>query len=492
MSNFKFTGPDGKIFEIQGPSGATFEQAKAVFDKQLTTGGLTGIPVGGLVNAITQATGGLSSALAQLGPQATALTQQVGNFINLPTKIGALVPNAISVSDFVNTKISAQNIGTIASTQVQGLVAQTAASVNQAASDITNIKGLGQFGFNADQLQLSGLIKPGLADQINLNPSKFTEILSSPTSWTGKLGVTDINSLLDSSRLQTTVQQGLMNVNFDQLKQLGTISGLESAAQLGPLLNVATKFGSGTATAWLSSATGVSGISSAIASGIGGNISGLLSGGAGSLLSGGAGSLLSGGVGSLLSGGAGSTINGLLTGGAGSALNGLLTGGAGSLLSGGVGTQLSGLLSGGAGGAVSSLLSGGGGSALASSLLSSSGLTSVMTNFASSAQFASVFSLASSFLGGGGSPLQAGIVAAKGYNNTVNRTNLDQAIKAVIGNPKISLPDFSPQGVPGSAGGALSGLLSGGVSGALNSLSTSATSAVNSLATSAGSAIFRV
>ena len=488
MSTFKFPGPDGKIFEIQGPSGATFEQAKAVFDKQLATGGLTGIPVGGLVNAITQATGGLSSALAQLGPQATALTQQVGDFINLPTKIGALVPNAISVSDFVNTKISAQNIGTIASTQVQGLVAQTAASVNQAASDITNVKGLGQFGFNADQLQLSGLIKPGLADQINLNPSKFTEILSSPTSWTGKLGVTDINSLLDSSRLQTTVQQGLMNVNFDQLKQLGTISGLESAAQLGPLLNVATKFGSGTATAWLSSATGVSDISSAIASGIGGNISGLLSGGAGSLLSGGAGSLLSGGAGSLLSGGAGS----LLSGGASSALNGLLTGGAGSLLSGGVGTQLSGLLSGGAGGAVSSLLSGGSGSALASSLLSSSGLTSVMTNFASSAQFASVFSLASSFLGGGGSPLQAGIVAANGYNNTTNRTNLDQAIKAVIGNPKISLPDFSPQGVPGSAGGALSGLLSGGVTSALNSLSTSATSAVNSLATSAGSAIFRI
>lgn len=412
MSNFKFTGPDGKIFEIQGPAGATFEQAKAVFDKQLATGGLTGIPVGGLVNAITQATGGLSSALAQLGSQATALTQQVGNIINLPTKIGAVIPNAISVSDFVNTKISAQNIGTIASTQVQGLVAQTAASVNQAANAITNVKGLGQFGFNADQLQLSGLIKPGLADQINLNPSKFTEILSSPTSWTGKLGVTNIDSLLDSSRLQTTVQQGLMNANFDQLKQLGTITGLESSAQLGPLLNVATKFGSGTATAWLSSATGTSGIASAITSGIGGNINGLLSGGASG------------------------TLNNLLSGGAGAQLSGLLSGGAG--------TQLSGLLSGGAGGAVSSLLSGGSSSALASSLLSSSGLTSVMTNFASSAQFASVFSAASSFLGGGGNPLQAGIVAAKGFNNTTNRTNLNQAIKAVIGNPKITVPDFVP------------------------------------------------
>ena len=432
MSTFKFTGPDGNTFEIQGPSGATFEQAKAVFDKQVATGGLTGIPVGGLVNAITQATGGLSSALSQLGPQAASLTKQIGNFINLPTKIGGLVPNAISVSDFVNTKISAQSIGTIASTQVQGLVAQTAASVNQAANAITNVKGLGQFGLNADQLQLSGLIKPGLADQINLNPSKFTEILSSPTSWTGKLGVTNINSLLDSSSLQTTVQQGLMNVNFDQLKQLGTITGLESSAQLGPLLNVATKFGSGTATAWLSSATGVSGISSAITEGIGGNIGGLISGGG------------IGGAGSLLTGEAGSALTGLLTGGSGSALAGSLLSG-GSVNAGSLASLAANYYAPGSGALVSSLLSGGGGSALASSLLSSSGLTGLMTNFASSAQFASVFSVANSFLGGGGNPLQAGIVAAKGYNNTTNRTNLDQAITAVLGNPKITLPDFSPQ-----------------------------------------------
>jgi hypothetical protein len=433
MSNFTFTGPDGATYEIQGPAGATFAQAQSVFTQQVSTGGLTGIPVGGLVNAITQATGGLSSALAQLGPQATALTKQVGDIINLPTKIGAVVPNAITVSDFVNTKISAQNIGTIASTQVQGLVAQTAASVNQAANAITNVKGLGQFGFNADQLQLSGLIKPGLADQINLNPAKFTEILSSPTSWTGKLGVTNIDSLLSSSGLQTQVQQGLMNVNFDQLKQIGTITGLESSAQLGPLLNVATKFGSGTATEWLSSATGVSGISSAIASGIGGNISGLISGGG------------FGGAGSLLSGGAGSTLTGLLTGGSGSALAGSLLSG-GSVNTGSVASLAANYFAPGSGALVGSLLSGGGASALTGSLLSSSGLTSAMTNFASSAQFASVFSVANSFLGGGGNPLESGIVAAKGFNNTINRTNLNQAVTALIGNPKITVPDFAPQG----------------------------------------------
>jgi hypothetical protein len=329
MSVFKFTGPDGKVFEIQGPSGATFDQAKAIFDKQLASGGLTGIPVGGIVNAVTQAAGGLSSALAQIGPQAAALTKQIGGAINLPTKLGALIPNAISVSDFVNTKISSLNIGTIASNQIQGLVAQAAASVNQAANTITNVKGLGQFGLDANQLQLSGLIKPGIADQIKQVPDKFKEILSSPTSWTGKLGAVNLDSVLNSTGLQTRIQQGLMNVNFDQLKQLGTIKGTEIASQLGPLLNTATKFGAATATAWL---------------------------------------------------------------------NGKAPG----------------------------------------------DLVNQMNNFATSAQFGQAFAEVNAAIAGGGNPLQAGIVAAKGFSNTIDRTNVDQATKAIIGNPKIESPDFAP------------------------------------------------
>ena len=423
MSNFTFTGPDGATYEIQGPTTATFAQAQAVFTQQTSTGGLTGLPVGGLVNAVTQAAGGLTSALAQLGPQALGLTKQIGNYINLPNLTGLPVPNAINVSDFVNTRTLSQTIGSIGSTQIQGLVAQTAASVNQATDIITNAKGLGQFGLSADQLQLSGLIKPGLADQINLDPSKLTSILSSPTSWTGVLGATDINSVLSSSSLQTTIQQGLMGTNFDQLKQLGTITGLESATQLGPLVNVATKFGAGTATEWLASATGASGITSAITSGLGGNISGLISGGPSSLLSG-------GGV---------TALNGLLSG------SSLSTGSVASLAANyfapGSGALASSLLSGGAG----SLLSGGGPSSLLSSGLSSvPGLSSVINGFAQSAQFAQVFSFASSFLGGGGNPLEAGTVTPTAAVNTVNRQTVNQAVLAIIGNSKIPVPDFVP------------------------------------------------
>ena len=329
MSLFTFTEPDGTTFEVQAPEGTTFEQAREIYSKQRATGGLTGIPVGGLVNAVTQAAGGVQSALAQIGAKAVALTKQIGGAINLPIKPGTPVPNAISISDFVNTKISAQNIGTITSTQIQGLVAQTAASVNQAVDKITNDKGVGQFGFDANQLQLSGLIKPGLADQINAEPAKFTEILNSPTSWTGASGVTNVDTLLENGSLQTAVQQDLMNANFDQLKQNGTITGTEPADQLGPLLNNATKFGSDTATAWLDGA--------------------------------------------------------------------------------------------------------------------SSEITNQLNNFATSALFGQTFASVNSSVAGGGSPLQAGVVVAKGYNNTTNRVNLNQAVRAIIANNNITTPDFTSQ-----------------------------------------------
>ena len=469
MSTFTFTGADGATYEVQGPADATFEQAQAVFNQQVSTGGLTGLPVGGLVNAVTQAAGGLTSAVAQLGPNAISLTNQIGNYINLPNLTGLPVANAITISNLVNTKTVSQTLGTIGSTQIQALVAQTSSFVDQATDSITNTKGLGQFGFNADQLQLSGLIKPGVADQINLNPSNFTSILSSPTSWTGKSGITDLNSLLGSSNLQTLVQQDLMRINFDQLKQLGTITGLETSQQLGPVINLATKFGSGTATEWLGTSTGVSDITKAITAGVGSNISSLLS-------SSGVSSLLSGsGVNNLLSG---SGVSSLLSG---SGVNNLLSGsGVSSLLS---GSGVSSLLS---GSGVSNLLAGG--------ISSVPGLTSIMDGFAQASNFADVFSVGVSFLGGGGNPLESGTVSPTASANTVNRQTVNQAVLAIIGNRKVTVPDFAPPGTVNTTTGinGVNSLINNLTQRVTNAATDAATNAINNLAQNAGGAIFDV
>jgi hypothetical protein len=67
-----------------------------------------------------------------------------------------------------------------------------------------------------------------------------------------------------------------------------------------------------------------------------------------------------------------------------------------------------------------------------------------MNNFATSAQFGQAFADVNAAIAGGGNPLQAGIVAAKGFTSTVNRTNVNQATSAIIGDAKIETPDFAP------------------------------------------------
>jgi len=55
-----------KTFKISGPDSLTREQAQAIFEKQVKTGGLTGFKSGEVLSAATQVAAGLTSAQAQL------------------------------------------------------------------------------------------------------------------------------------------------------------------------------------------------------------------------------------------------------------------------------------------------------------------------------------------------------------------------------------------------------------------------------------------
>ena len=244
MSIFKFTTPDGQEIEVKGPPEGTYDQAKAIFEKQLNTGSLAGLKVGDSLSAATQAAAGLGTAVSQLNPNLQSITG------SLPDLKGVPINNPIGAADFVGQSVSQVNIGTLNPTQVQGLVSQAGAAVGQASDVITNEKGLGKFGLDANQLQLSGLIKPGVAEQVAQTPSQLTSILQSPAVWTGVAGATSLAKVLGDVNLQGKVQQGLMDSNLSQLKQLGAIDGTESAEKLGPLLQNATKFGTGPTMDW--------------------------------------------------------------------------------------------------------------------------------------------------------------------------------------------------------------------------------------------------
>ena len=88
--NFEF---NGQKFEVKAPTGVTFEQAKAVFDQQTASGGLTGFRVGDVLSPATQAAGGLAAAQSQLTQGLASLTSRLPagtNLNSLTASIGTL------------------------------------------------------------------------------------------------------------------------------------------------------------------------------------------------------------------------------------------------------------------------------------------------------------------------------------------------------------------------------------------------------------------
>jgi hypothetical protein len=92
MSTFNFDF-NGQKFEIKAPTGATFEQAKAVFDQQTASGGLTGFRVGDVLSPATQAAAGLAAAQSQVTQGLASLTGKLPtgtNLNSLTASIGTL------------------------------------------------------------------------------------------------------------------------------------------------------------------------------------------------------------------------------------------------------------------------------------------------------------------------------------------------------------------------------------------------------------------
>ena len=56
------------------------------------------------------------------------------------------------------------------------------------------------------------------------NASNFTDVLKSPSVWTGKDGVTGLTDILSNPALQDKIQFGLMKDSFDTLVKTGEIT----------------------------------------------------------------------------------------------------------------------------------------------------------------------------------------------------------------------------------------------------------------------------
>ena len=220
-----------------------------------------------LQNQITSAAAQASTLANQAQSQATAaVNQAVG-------AAGSAV--GINAASVLTTPAVSTAIGSLDKGQVTGLVAQAKTAVGQASNVVSVDKGIGEFGMRAEQLEASGLIKPGTVNQLqnidvgaptaadiaeaarinagggDITPEqvarnrKTNEFLSSPFAWTGKDGAAGITDFLNNPQLQSNTQQNLMNQGLAGLQAAGLATGNEAAKDLGALVQGAAKFGVG-------------------------------------------------------------------------------------------------------------------------------------------------------------------------------------------------------------------------------------------------------
>jgi len=257
MSTFTFNRL-GKEFKVQGPPGATEAQALAVFDQQYKTGTLVGLDAGDIINAGSQAAGGVPGATGVVGQKLSGVpgstvgatgtafnsagklfvssTEQSAGFSRLiNARVGQVfstpVTSGITTADFATTAPALAPMSRLSPKAVRATVASVGAVTGQTYTDFSDSAGCGKYGFNAAQLESAGLLKPGTAGTyLNQGANTLTSVLTSPAVWTGKNGITSLDTFLSNPAVQDLTQQTLMS------------SGLAAAATLGvPINNLSVK-----------------------------------------------------------------------------------------------------------------------------------------------------------------------------------------------------------------------------------------------------------
>jgi hypothetical protein len=303
MSEFKFSLDAAKeVFTVKAPPGMTFDQAKAIFDKQASTGSLTGLKIGDALSSATQAAQGLSSAAASLSQAASgiggtaagalqgalknipggvagaasgivnrltggaggaagilqaasALPSSIAGAVNSGISVakqtlgsiqsaaaGALAPTAaIGIPDFAKQMPALGAISNLSVSDVTASLASASRSIGQVANQVSNSIGVGKFGFDGSQLEAAGVIKPGTVSQfLSSGANTLTSVLKSPTVFTGKAGITSLKDLLGSLPKQETIQQELMSNGLAGVQALGIPTDkLSIGALAGTALNAA-------------------------------------------------------------------------------------------------------------------------------------------------------------------------------------------------------------------------------------------------------------
>lgn len=197
------------------------------------------------LNNITQnGVGALSSSV--LNQSLTGQAGSLGSIANKAvTNISGIIKgtpvDGINTADFVKQLPALGGIKGLSQTDVTGTLAQASKLVGQSVDQVSNTLGVGKFGFDTNQLERAGMIKPGTTASFLAQGNKdLVDVLKSPTVWTGKDGVKGLDNLLNNPGAQDKIQQGLMASGLKDVKSLGIpIDKLNATALAGLATNAA-------------------------------------------------------------------------------------------------------------------------------------------------------------------------------------------------------------------------------------------------------------
>lgn len=204
----------GKTFEVKGPPGMTFEQAKAIFDKQANTGSLVGFKPGDTLSAATQAADGLAAAQAQLAQGLTGVPGlnglNTGNFASALTASGVdLKTGRIPSVDAAFAKGGLSAAGSALGT-----------SINSAASVIGGAGGALNGSLSGLSAGLSGVVGPAV--------SSVNSVLTGAAGQLGSVATQSISTI--NKAISGTAVTSPINV-ADFAKQTPSLTSIASMSQ---------------------------------------------------------------------------------------------------------------------------------------------------------------------------------------------------------------------------------------------------------------------
>ena len=234
MAQFKYTLPSGATFTVEMPAGTTQTQADYTFYSQVAAGALVGfVPGQSISSTKSQAVKFTLSRLDRgtAGVDDTvilAIINGLSTVANVPSLINIPLTNPVTqanIAAIAGTGFTAPAIGSLTSTQTQALMAQVSNTVDQPATVATDDQGVGQYGLNCQQLEMSGYVKPNTWQQFVRNgPSTLTEVLNAPGVWTGLNGIYSLEAFLASPYSQNDAQAKLMQNSYNSLQAAGVIT----------------------------------------------------------------------------------------------------------------------------------------------------------------------------------------------------------------------------------------------------------------------------